>query len=369
MEDHFLTAVDAAVARALPGGWPRLPPERLPARGGVRARHAFRLAVGAGPAPYLAIVALPLRASTIPEVQCDLVELVDHVLARGAGLLLLEEDGDGHPDDWIPEHLDFPHPRFLGLPCLPGDEAREAGVACGGPKSGRSGACGGYLAELAGGRWEPLAEVIHDLWSGNLAYHGPGEGVQTVGLEVMSDQCWRCHAALDLVTGIVFPDREVGDWSLPDWSWFQGLLTLAAMPDALAPALAAAVEAWRAAGDRRLSAIRWRFSQTARRAYWAAECTVCGALQGDFPVTARRLRRLDERTARRNGILSYRPLRLDIPRQALQELAWGVEAGPHARAIGWRRAGDPGCQGMAAGAPTGGPIQRLGEILSSWLGR
>jgi hypothetical protein len=413
MEHRFLSAVDAAVTRALPDGWPRFPRAWLPARGAVRARHAFRLADGTGPAPWLAIVALPQWAASIPATQRDLIALVDQVLARGASLLLLEEHSDAHPDGWTPEHLDFPHPRFLWLPCIPAAEALGLGLGPGGGGIRESEARDDgpereqYLAEPCCDRWEPLAEIIHDLWSGDLFYRGPCEGAQTVGLEIMKSDCWRCRAALEVVTGIVFPDREVGDWSLPDWSYYQGLLALAAIPDALIPALSAAVDSWRAEGDRRLSVIRWRHGKTVQRSYWAAECTACGAFQGDLPVTERRLRWLDDLAARRGGILSYRPLRLDVPRQALQELAWGAEAGPHCRPLGWRRAGDPDLDGppaallitaalpatpaTAAGAPAcppappppppppispiaaarpgAGPMQRLGEIFSSWLGR
>ncbi|HEY6324334.1 MAG TPA: hypothetical protein VJA16_22550, partial [Thermoanaerobaculia bacterium] len=171
-------------------------------------------------------------------------------------------------------------------------------------------------------------------------YHGPCEGVQTIGIEIMRDTCWRCHASLDTVTGIVFPDREVSDWSRPDWTYYQALLPLARIPDAMIPALSAAVEAWRAAGDRRLTVIRWRYSKTVEYAYWAAECSACGSFRGDFPVMEARLEWLNDLESRRMGILSYRPLRLDVPREALQELTWGGEVNPHVRFLGWYRTGD-----------------------------
>ncbi|HYL06604.1 MAG TPA: hypothetical protein VE075_11215, partial [Thermoanaerobaculia bacterium] len=119
MENRFLAAIDAAVQHALPAGWPRLPGQWLPARGSVQARHAFRLArdadgagghgsagatSGAGStgsaggtvgdggdrrAPYLALVAVPPLAARTAAVERDLAALIDHVLARGASLLLL----------------------------------------------------------------------------------------------------------------------------------------------------------------------------------------------------------------------------------------------------------------------------------------
>jgi hypothetical protein len=325
MESRFLAAIDAAVDRALPAGWPRVPRRRLPARGSVHARHAFRLANHSGPGSYLAIVAVP-PLPRIAADERDLSALVDHVIALGASLLLLFEHEDD-PDGWVREHVDFPHPRFLCLACAPPHESANEG--------------GDYTAELVHDRRVPLSAAIRDLWSGALFYRGPAEGMQTVGLEIMKDRCWRCHAALDTVTGIVFPDREVADWSLPDWAYYRQLLDLARIPDSLIPALSAAIECWRAAGDRCLTVIRWRHSKTVEYAYWAAECTACGAFRGDYPLMEERQQWLETLESRHAGILSYRPLRLDVPRQALQELTWGWEANPHACFLGWRRAGDP----------------------------
>jgi hypothetical protein len=364
MHRRFLAAIDAAVDRALPAGWPRLPCHWLPARGSIQARHAFRLATEIGPRPYLVVIAVPPFAARTAAVEGDLVALVDHVLGRGGTLLLLYEH-ESDPNGWVREHLDFPHPRFLCLPCFSPDAddiddgADAAGVHVDGTNGGTlghdgshlcnggvdDGNAGEFVAEATSVGAEPLSGVIRDLWSGHLSYDGPWEGVQTVGVEIMKDSCWRCHLPLDIVTGIVFPDREVADWSRCDWTYYQSLLQLARIPDPIIPTLSGAVEAWRAAGDRRLTVIRWRYSKTVGYAYWAAECTACRAFQGDFPMMEERMQLLDDLDSRRTGILSYRPLRLDVPRQALQELTWSMEVNPHACLLGWHRAGDAGLVG------------------------
>ena len=343
MESRFLAAIDAAVQQALPAGWPRLPRQWLPARGSIQARHAFRFAAGgdgaqganeangAGRAseanrdhraPYLALVVAPPRGPQDTAVERDLAALVEHVMTRGASVLLLYQHEDD-PDGWVREHVDFPHPRFLCLGCAPSGRGEE------------------YIAAPALNWRAPLSRAIRDFWSRELVYRGPMEGMQTVGLETMKDECWRCRAALDTVTGIVFPDRGVADWSLPDWTYYQQLLELARIPDSLIPALQAAIDLWRAGGDHRLTVLRWRFSKTVEYAYWAAECTACGAFRGDWPVMEMRMKLLADLESRRTGKLSYRPLRLDVPRQALQELTWGREVSPHASALGWHRAGEP----------------------------
>jgi hypothetical protein len=358
MEHRFLAAIDAAVDRALPAGWPRLPRHWLPVRGSVQARHAFRLAHDTGPRPYLVVIAVPPFAARTAAVEGDLVALVDHVLGRGGTVLLLYEH-ESDPNGWVREHLDFPHPRFLCLPCFApaaddDDGADAGGTLADGAHGGLPGHDGShsshgaeddgdpsedYIAEPTGVGPEPLSAVIRDLWSGHLFYDGPWEGVQTVGVEIMENSCWRCGCSLDVVTGIVFPDREVADWSRCDWTYYQSLLQLARIPDSVIPTLSAAVEAWRAAGHRQLSVIRWRYSKSLGYAYWAAECTACRAFQGDFPMEEERMPLLDDLDSRRTGILSYRPLRLDVPRQALQELTWSMEMNPHARLLGWYRAG------------------------------
>ncbi len=357
MESHFLAAIDAAVDQALPAGWPRVPRPRLPARGSVRVRHAFRFAGDGGPARYLAVVAVPplaARSADTVSVQRDLAALIDHVLASGASLLLLYRHEDD-PDGWVRDRLDFPHPRFLCLACAPAERAEE------------------YTAAPIYDWRLPLCAALRDFWAGGFVYRGPTEGVQTVGLEVMKDHCWRCRAALDTVTGIVFPDRAVADWSQPDWAYFQQLLELARIPDSLVPALQGAVDLWRTGGDRRLTVIRWRYSKTVDYAYWAAECTGCGAFQGDWPVMEERLRWLGDLESRRAGILSYRPLQLDVPRRALQELTWGGEINPHACLLGWFRAGDPelarsaeAAAGADAGPAEAGSVQ-TGQARASQL--
>ncbi len=227
MTREFLAAVDAAVEQALPEGWPRVRAEKLPAHGSQRARHAFRLQDHTGPAAYLVIaVAPPFISRSAPSVRSDLEALIDHVLSRGASLLLLY-DAQDDPDSWLRNGISCPHPRFLCLACTHG-----LGDAC--------------TTEPTHAGNEPLADTIRDLWSGELFYRGPTDGPQTVGVEILQDTCWRCHADIDTVTGIVFPDRQIDDWTSPHWTYFRQILELAAIPDILIPHLAAAIETWRA---------------------------------------------------------------------------------------------------------------------------
>jgi len=86
MESRLLRGVDAAVERALPADWPRVPHHRLPVRGDVRVRHCFRRrGAGHGHGSYLAIAILPPLGTRRTQPR-DLAALVDHVLSRRAAL-------------------------------------------------------------------------------------------------------------------------------------------------------------------------------------------------------------------------------------------------------------------------------------------
>jgi hypothetical protein len=321
MESRFLHAIDAAVERALPAGWPRVPGHRLPARGAMRIRHAFRREAGNGPASFLAIAAVPPFGTAPRALRREVLALVDVVLSRGATLLLLLYEGAGDPEGWIDGHVGYPHPRLLTLAC-----------------AWQGGCCHAVGAIDHGGG--PLADSIFDLWRTELCYVGPCDGWQTVGVEILRDHCWRCRAGQGTVTGLVFPDREVEDWAAPDWAYFGGLVELASVPASLMLTLSSAVDGWRAAGETALTPVRWRYSNAMRSFYWAAECPACGALQGAFPVMEGRMEALGyDLTSRLCGDLSYRPLRLDVPRRALQALELAFELSLHARPFGWYRAG------------------------------
>jgi hypothetical protein len=216
----------------------------------------------------------------------------------------------------------------------------------------------------------------------------------------MQDGCRRCQMTLGTVTGIVFPDRQVADWSSPDWTYFQQLVEVAVLGDPVISALAAAVDAWRAAGDTALTPLRWHRGEDAGESGWMAECPACGACRGAFSPMASRMRLLHDLESRRSGTLRYRALQLEIPRQLLWDLAWCWEISAHARSYGWTRTPGPplrhgGASGGAAdvsyiaepGAPAithppptpspqagqrgalqaAGPWQRLGQALASWL--
>jgi hypothetical protein len=372
MESDFLAAVDAAVAQALPADWPRVPHHRLPACGGTRARHAFRRRGGDGPESYLAIVAAPPVEPPSTAVEGELAALVELVLARGAGLLLVYE-ARSVLADWILDHLAFPHPRLLALACTPNPESVAEPSAAG--VAGMADPREPYAVEPTWSGPEPLSRTLRDLWSGALFYDGPLEGPQTAGVEILRDVCWHCCRRLSTVTGIVFPDREVADWSHPDWRYYQQLAELAALPDSVIAPLSVAVDSWRAAGETRLTPIRWRYSRTVANSSWAAECPGCGAFRGAVPVLAERLPKLASLGSRLTGALSYRPLHLDVPRQLLHDLIWACEITPHARPLGWRRTAEPDPNpptpppslSLEAPTTTAGPWRRLGQTLAAWL--
>jgi hypothetical protein len=393
----FLEAVDAAVDEALPPEWPRVAPERLgrEREGVAQVRHAFALwrggadgpgsggagaregggpdAIGSGGSegmerggqggnevreaganeragaarrrgPYLGIIALPRQAVGLPEAQAarELTALRDQALARGGQLLLLyEQEGLDSLDElggFIATRLDLPHPRWLALGC-----ARDAS--------------GVWSAEPTPSGREPLAGIVRDIWRGELRFRGPQAGRQTVGVELMREACWCCEQPIATVTGLVFPDRPVADWSSRDWRYFRRLLPLAEIEPRTLATLAAQVEQWLRAesGGERITPLGVRSSLrprlAARRSSWAALCPDCGALRGAFLVGADRLDLLLDGESRRTGRLSYRPWEIEVGWELLKALAAGTELSVYACALGWRRA--RGAAGVAQAGPGG----------------
>jgi hypothetical protein len=294
--------------------------------------------------PYLGIIALPRQAVGLPEAQAarELTALRDQALARGGQLLLLyEQEGLDSLDElggFIATRLDLPHPRWLALGCA-------------------RGASGVWSAEPTPSGREPLAGIVRDLWRGGLRFRGPRVGRQTVGVELMREACWCCEQPIATVTGLVFPDRPVADWSSRDWRYFRRLLPLAEIEPRTLAALAAQVEQWLRAesGGERITPLGVRSSlrprPAARRSSWAALCPDCGALRGAFLVGADRLDLLLDGESRRTGRLSYRPWEIEVGWELLKALATGTELSVYACALGWRRA--RGAAGVAQAGPGG----------------
>jgi hypothetical protein len=373
----FLAAVDAAVDEALPASWPRVAPERLGRQreSAGRLRHAFRLKIAAagaeaqagaeagdggrgggggdGAGGYLGILTLPRQESGRPSAR-EVRELSgwrDQALARGGQLLVLyEQDTLERLDELgglVATHLDLPHPRCLALAC-----ARGEGDVWG-------------AAPTPGGE-EPLGSILRDLWDGELRFTGPRAGRQTVGVELMRDACWCCEQPISTVTGIVFPDRQVVDWSSCDWRYYRRMLPLAEIEPRTLAALAAQVEQWLRTdgGGERITPLGVRSTlrprPPAQRTGWAALCPDCGALRGAFLVGADRLDLLLDTVSRKTGRLSYRPWEIEVGHELLRSLAAGTELSVFACALGWRRAraaaeagagAERHLAGMVAGAP------------------
>ncbi|MDP9121895.1 MAG: hypothetical protein M3O15_11120, partial [Acidobacteriota bacterium] len=309
----FLAAVDEAVAAALPRDWPRVAPERLPARGDFRVRYACACPALRGQRAFLSILALDGREQGLSGGPAgrDLLALRDFVLARGAHLLVLYPQASHESLDelgvFLREELELPHPRLLVLPC-----ARDAAGAW-------------TTADPTGAGEAPVARVIRGYWSGHLVFEGPGPGRQRVGVERMCDRCWRCHAPIETVTGIVLPDRPVGSWPDGDWLYYCRLLPTGEIEAEAAQALALSIDAWRAQGATHVTPLQVRFGRSDGRSYWAAVCPDCHALRGAFHIEEARLAHLHDRESRRTGALKYRSLDLEVTLPMLQQLAAGAE--------------------------------------------
>ena len=181
-----------------------------------------------------------------------------------------------------------------------------------------------------------LYDVVKNLSSGNLYWDGPNPGYQTVGIELLNGPCWKCEKNFSAVTGIVFPDRPVSDWSSPDWLYYYQNLRIAVIDGMFAVSLSVEVEKIKE-NHPEISSISKRWSRTTKTRYWAAECPHCRAMQGDFPSIERRMGVLVNGDARKSGKLMYYPWTCNIPPAAAIAVMDGGETCEYSCDInGWR---------------------------------
>ncbi len=233
--------------------------------------------------------------------------------------MVFYEDADRGPveqwADFASERLDLIHPGFL---CLPAAQLRS----------------GTWVVEPDFECVQTLSCTLLALWNGTLAYVGPVEGMQLVGVELMADKCWKCKAELRTVTGLVIPDRLVSGWKTTEWRYFQSLLRLASLDEGTVAAILNRLPLWRAE-DPCITPIEMRSTRGSGTSYWAATCPICGSVRGDFHAAEARLDYLHDLESRRQGLLSYRPLKLNLSREMLSALFSEAQCCAHSCLAGW----------------------------------
>ena len=329
-----LRSLSDSVSSAVPFNCRRLPDRDLPRQGAVSACASFENA-STGEITHLFAVDEGQEFRTADEGAW--ISLRDRFLGHGANMLVFVATSS--TDDFFFEELGLPNPKFLLL------EARRA------PQ-------GGWVVEPTEQGDELVAETIRDFSDKRLFFRGPPLGETQIGIEVMRDACFRCGQPMSTVTGLVFPDRLLGDrdWQKPHWKYYGRLVALAELDETT-------VEDMKRAIDRHGQfdcKIEYRYSQATKDSYWAAVCPSCDVIRGHYFALEERHRHLHQLLSRTRGELSYVPETTEIDSDGYALLFSGGEVNPHVAYSGWCRSGDTAITEFEAGGESRG--------MTAWFG-
>ncbi len=319
MKNNFYQFVDQQVEKAIPATWKKIPPEKLPGKGNFKIKHAFHSSPLYGQSRLINLLVLPLSLEINEGSEGQLIELRDYIQSKDATLVVIsEEERSGALGDtgiFIDERLRINSAGFLWIVC--GRDQQ-------------------YRTRIDSDAFEDLNTVIHDLWKGMLYYDGPSAGLQQVNLELMQDECWKCHIPMTTVTGLVFPNTQLQRWDSPDWLYYNTLLPLSELDGENARSIEQFVHLLRKV-DTDITPVKYRHSRARADSYFMANCPHCKAKRGDFYVDDDRTQYLHSLESRITGQLKYFSISLNIDQESIDSLMDGYEGCDHTCICGWRR--------------------------------
>ena len=319
MKNSFYEIVDREVQKALPANWKQIPAEKLLGKSPYRISHAFHSATTEGKSTLINILVLPKPIKIDDDAEDQLRNLRDYILSKNCLLVVISEnesaDAWGEVSIFVSESLYKNNANFLWLQCS--EEKR-------------------YQTTVDYEVLEDLHVVLRDLWKGKLKYEGPRAGYQQVNLELMEDECWKCSAEMKTVTGIVFPDRQLGNWANAEWRYYNQHLSLSNFEGKNAEVLKQYVDQLRLTDDN-ITPIGSKYSHTIKSSYLAASCPYCNSLRGDHYVSEERIGYLHSLETRFDGSLEYHSIRLHIDDDLLDSWHSGYEGCDHTCEAGWLR--------------------------------
>ncbi len=319
MLNNFSRFVDQQVQKALPANWKKIPEEKLPGKGRLKIRHSFHSAPIHGQSRLINLLVLPLSFEIDEHAEIQLTRLRDYILSKGAMLVVISEEEEsnsyGDTGQFISESLQINSPGFVWLVC--GRDQQ-------------------YQTTIEFDVLEDLNKVIHDLWKGILYYDGPPTGLQQVNLELMQDECWKCHKPMTTVTGLVFPNTQLQRWDNLDWLYYNALLPLSELEGDNAKSIEQFVQLLRKV-DTTITPVKYQYSHTRKEDYFMAICPHCKAKRGSFYVDDDRMEYLYSLESRLTGELKYFSISLNIDQESIDKITAACDGCDHTCISGWRR--------------------------------
>lgn len=316
---NFYQFVDKEVEKGLPADSKRIASDKLLGREPIKIRHAFQTKPVNSKSRLVNLLVLPPELQLSQRIEGQIIKLQNYILSRDCVMIVVQVEEEkntlGNIGGFIEDSMAINNPNLLWLRCIANID---------------------YQASVIYDQYEDLFEIIRDVWNGSLSYKGPIPGFQKVNIELMKDECWSCHAAMKTVTGIVFPNMQLSNWSNFEWKYYNQLFPLSGIEGKNAQIIYDFIEKLRTI-DKVITPVGDRYSRTQKASYLAASCPHCGALRGDFHVSDYRMQFLHSLKSRLNGSLQYYSIGLFIEQAMLDELASGYEGCDHTTGPGWER--------------------------------
>ncbi|WDF77028.1 hypothetical protein PQ469_24400 [Mucilaginibacter sp. KACC 22773] len=316
MKDDFYDFVAVELQNSLPDSRRIFYKEKTPEKEFYSISHAF-VALTDGKKKLVNIVVLPLSLDLNPENKEQLLTLRDDLIFKDALLIVINEETAemrlGNTGVFISEKLLIHCPNFIWINC-----SREK-------KSQMT---------FDGIHYEDLRSGFAKIWNTTVTYAGPMVGFQSVNLEIMRSTCWKCQREIKTVTGIVFPNRQLNSWNDVTWQYYHSLVSLNQIKGNTADLIAEFVATLRQ-HDKEITPVGYKYSNTIKSSYFAASCSYCDALFGNFYVMDERMDYLHSLGSRVDGSLTYHSITLNVDRYLIQCVFDSSEACDHTTDAGW----------------------------------
>lgn len=316
---NFYDVVDSEIRKAIPSNWKMISSDKLLGKEPYKIDYAFNSSIIDGKSKLINILVLDTAFPIDGQSKKEILNLRNYIISKDCVLIVIcqQEKSDFHNDisGFVTEWINIDSPNYYSISsCLNKN----------------------FRTTIDGEIFEDLNIVIHDIWSGKLKFSGPKIGTQQVNLEIMKDECWKCNRNMKTVTGIVFSNRQLDEWTNSDWLYYNQLVSLSSLNSKQAQVIKDFVETLRLDDDL-ITPVDYRYSNTIKSKYWAAACPHCNSLRGNFYVTDDRMQYLHDLKSRINHNLQYYSIELNVDNELIETLSNGYEGCPHTCIMGWER--------------------------------
>lgn len=294
--------------------------KKLPGKGSCKIRQAFRSLITQ--TKVINILVLPVSLELDDYIESQLISLRDSILSRGYILIIISEDETqslGYTGQFIEDNLEIASPDILWIRCIRDQD---------------------YKASINWSDSEELHVIIRNFWIGRLCFEGPIPGWQQVNLELMRAECRNCHKPIKVVTGIVFPDRQLERWDNHDWLYYNQIIQLSEIDDEHIRVIQRHVDQLILKGPS-ITPINNLYTPADEeygcddKLYAAAICPFCNAPLEDMQVAEDRMEYLFSTQSRIDGNLEYHSIKLHVDQELIETLKFGGEGCNHTRFLGW----------------------------------